>query len=144
MSRVIYVASSWKNDFLDPLFAALQKRKHKPYDFRTGPSFNWETLHDPPTAKNYASALYRKIATEAYISDFEAMRAAEVAILVLPAGNSAHAEFGWFAGRGIPVFVYLPDGIDGYEWRPDLMHRLGGRVPVLGLEALLEAVDALR
>jgi hypothetical protein len=38
---------------------------------------------------------------------------------VLPCGRSAHAEAGWFAGRGAQVVVYIPE-----RQEPELMYKL--------------------
>ena len=44
---------------------------------------------------------------------------ADVCVLVLPCGRSAHTEAGWFAGKGLKTIVYMPE-----KQEPELMYKL--------------------
>lgn len=46
----------------------------------------------------YLDALEHPLAEAGFRSDFDAMRQADVCVLVLPCGASAHSEAGWMKG----------------------------------------------
>ena len=52
-------------------------------------------------------------------ADLDAMLWADVCVLVLPCGRSAHTEAGWFAGKGLKTIVYMPE-----KQEPELMYKL--------------------
>ena len=54
----------------------------------------------------YLDALEHPLAEAGFRSDFDAMRQADVCVLVLPCGASAHSEAGWMKGAGKKVIVY--------------------------------------
>ena len=85
----IYVASSWRNKYQPEVVAALRKAGHGVYDFHTP--------KDTPGGFHWA----------------------DVCVLVLPCGRSAHTEAGWFAGKGLKTIVYMPE-----KQEPELMYKL--------------------
>jgi hypothetical protein len=137
--RRIYCASSWRNPFYDPLVAALKLHGHQIYDWRrSGPNdsgFSWLTL-DPTwrswTPPPYAEALADQIADDAFCSDRDGIDWADTVILLLPAGNSAHTEFGDAVGKGKRTLILLPEGVpmgDSHgRWKPELMHAFADRM----------------
>lgn len=64
-------------------------------------------------------ALRHERACEGFGLDFDAMKWAHACVLLLPSGNSAHLEAGWFAGKGKPVAVLVPELRE-----PELMYKL--------------------
>jgi hypothetical protein len=106
MSR-IYVASSWRNPFQQEVVAWLREVGHEVYDFRNprpgDDGFHWSDI-DPAwqswSPLQYRKALKHPIAAAGFESDFSAMRRADICVLVLPCGRSAHLEAGWMAGSG--------------------------------------------
>lgn len=122
----IYVASSWRNLTQPGVVTMLRADGHEVYDFRNPPhgrgGFAWSDI-DPNwkswTAKQYRAALQTPIAEDGYRSDMDGMEWADVCVLVLPCGRSAHLEAGWFAGQGKPVFVLTQDGEE-----PELMAKM--------------------
>ena len=54
-----------------------------------------------------------------FSADLEALEWAEVCVLVLPCGRSAHTEAGWMAGVGKRVIAYIPEMVE-----PELMYKL--------------------
>lgn len=121
MSR-IYVASSWRNANQANVVRELVAAGHSVYDFknprgRTG--FSWKQVApsgEIKTFDDYMAALANPIACAGYLSDMRAMEWADVCVLVLPCGRSAHLEAGWFAGRGKRVIILTQDGEE-----PELM-----------------------
>lgn len=111
----IYVASSWRNPYQPDIVNALQRDGHTVYDFRHPPGgehlgFSWSDV-DPDweqwTIERYMLALVHPIAQAGFDSDYDAMRAADVCVLVLPCGRSAHLEAGYFVGAGKPLHIVL-------------------------------------
>ena len=80
------------------------------YDFQDPDShFKWENIeYDWPlfTPRQFQKALDIPEVGDAFDRDFAAMEAADVFVLLLPCGASAHLEAGWAIGKGKPTCVY--------------------------------------
>lgn len=126
----IYVASSWRNKLHPGIVVYLREKGHEVYDFRNPPhgrgGFAWSEI-DPNwqkwTANEYREALASPIAMEGFLADFHGMKWAEVCVLVLPCGRSAHLEAGWMAGHGKYTIVWTHDGEE-----PELMALLCNQI----------------
>ena len=111
----IYVASSWRNDFQPDVVKALRDAGHEVYDFKSpewnDKGFHWSEIDggwqswDFP---QYLQALGHPLAEAGYKSDYDAMEWADVCILVLPCGRSAHLELGWSVGKGKKTAILHP------------------------------------
>lgn len=139
----IYVASSWRNQTQPFLVDALERQGYEVYDFRNprpgDTGFHWSDI-DPAwktwTPDEFKQALSHQVAVDGFNSDWGAMRWADVCVLVLPCGRSAHLEAGYFVGAGKPLHILLSDG------EPELMYRMATGVhphAVSLLKALREA-----
>ena len=71
------------------------------------------------TFAQYAEGLRHPLAERQFAADLEAMSGAEVCVLVLPCGRSAHTEAGWMAGAGKRVIAFIPEFDE-----PELMYKL--------------------
>lgn len=139
----IYVASSWRNKYLDDVFKALRATGHDVYDFRAN-GFGWDEAateaqfvelkrrdrKDPErlyTAKEWKRLTDTPIAREGFQRDYDALTTSQAVVLVLPAGRSAHLEAGYLVGLDVAsrayggwvrrkFVVYQPEAE-----RPDLM-----------------------
>ena len=97
----IYVASSWKNPYQPQVVKKLREQGHQVFDFRNPPDgrggFFWKDV-DPDwenwTTQDYISHLDNEWARYGFQRDFDAMRQADICVLVLPCGRSAHTEAG--------------------------------------------------
>lgn len=141
----IYVASSWRNSYQPGVVERLRQAGHEVYDFRNPPEkqtgFSWSDI-DPNwmswEPREYIAALDDPIAQEGYTSDRAGMDWAEVCVLVLPCGRSAHLEAGFMAGSGKPVICYMPQAVE-----PELMNLLLTRT-VDSFSDLLNVLQTLR
>ena len=122
----IYVASSWRNEVRQQATVhALRGAGHEVYDFRNpapgDTGFSWrqcatqEQLTDPRRFRD--EVLTSQVARDGFEKDMAALRSAEVTVLVLPCGRSAHLELGWGA-RNAKSLVLLDDPIS----EPELMY----------------------
>lgn len=129
----IYVASSWRNKHQPEVVESLRRIGHEVYDFRhpiAGDNgFHWSEID--PEWKAWTPAAYRlglshPIAAGGFAKDFDAMKAADCCVLVLPSGRSSHLEYGHMLGAGKPGCVYCPEPVE-----PELMYLLTGSAPGL-------------
>lgn len=139
----IYVASSWKNPYQPQVVKKLREQGHQVFDFRNPPDgrggFFWKDV-DPDwanwTTQDYISHLDHEWARYGFQRDFDAMRCADVCVLVLPCGRSAHTEAGWMAGAGKKVIAYIPDKED-----PELMYKMFDCITD-SMEGVFKAIDS--
>lgn len=131
----IYVASSWRNQHQPQVVSFLREQGHEVYDFRhpeRKTDFHWSQVNENWKRMNidqYRAALDHPIARIGFKSDFDAMRWADVCVLVLPCGRSAHAEAGWMKGAGKKVVVYQIR-----EEEPELMYKLFDGICSMGTD----------
>ena len=141
----IYVASSWRNAQQRHVVEALRADGHHVYDFRDPDDrgvpggFSWREI-DPDwqqwTPRVFAERVYDPIASVGFFRDFEAMKKADVCVLVMPCGRSAHLELGWCAGAGKRTLILLSHG------EPELMYRLADGL-CLSIDELRHALAAM-
>lgn len=143
MSRV-YVASSWRNEYYPSVLVALRASGVDVYDFRNpmpgDNGFAWSQVEATPkpwTAPTLIRALTHPRAQQSYGNDHAGMMSARACVLVLPCGKSAHLEAGWFAGRELPLVVYMPEPSE-----PELMYLLARRLRIVS--TIGEIAPALR
>lgn len=130
----IYVASSWRNPRQPLVVDCLRREGHEVYDFRNPgdvPGFSWSEVKsslapgvpgkgsDWERVDDYLEMVNHPRAIAGFDSDFTAMHWADVVVLVLPCGKSAHLELGWAAGYGKYTAVLLEDPVE-----PELMYRM--------------------
>jgi hypothetical protein len=108
----IYVASSWRNVWQQPVVRMLRKLKHTVYDYRAPEAaFPWKEVdpdwQDWPPAK-YREMLKSPLAEKGFAADMGALRVCDACIAVQPYGTSASWEIGWAAGAGKRTAVFYP------------------------------------
>ena len=126
----IYVASSWRNTYQPAVVRGLREAGHDVYDFRHpapgDDGFAWAEI-DPAwqswTPAQYRAALQHPRAREGFAHDRLALQMADVTVLVLPCGRSAHLELGYAAGVGQRTVVLM---LEPYE--AELMYLLVDRI----------------
>lgn len=127
----IYVASSWRNNVQPSIVALLRGRGHDVYDFKNPPNgsgFGWSEIEpawrEKRDANTYLRALEHPRAREGFESDMRFLRGADLTVLVLPCGRSAHLELGFAVGAGQTTIVLLDSPIS--EW--ELMYKMCSHV----------------
>jgi len=106
--------------------AVLRAAGHEVYDFRNPKNgehgFHWSEIDkawQDWTPAEYKMCLSHEIANYGFNCDFDAMKWADVCVLVLPCGRSAHTEAGWMKGVGKPTIIYMPQ-----KEEPELMYKI--------------------
>lgn len=123
----IYVASSWRNATYPAVVMALACAGHEVYDFRNpgeAPGFSWDQVGGTPFSRSeklerYLEMLQHPRAVEGFNIDMAALMAADVVVLALPCGKSAHLEMGFAVGAGKSTAILLEDPVE-----PDLMYKM--------------------
>lgn len=131
----VYVASSWRNELQQALCAMLKSADIAHYDFKNPPGgtgFSWKEVKGVGAAEGikakgsdweqvdeYLKMIDHPRAIKGYEADFAAMAFADVFVLVLPCGKSAHLELGWAVGAGKKTAILLEDPVE-----PELMYRM--------------------
>lgn len=126
-SQSIYVASSWRNPTQGAVVQVLRCAGFSVYDFKNPPNgtgFHWTEVglqhnNDESEVSEYLAALENPRSIEGFDSDFDAMKAADIFVLVLPCGRSAHLELGWAVGAGKRTAILLED-----PCTPELMYKM--------------------
>lgn len=122
----IYVASSWRNGARQQaVVRALRDWGADVYDFRQpcygALGFGWDRI-DPKwknwKAEQFIEALDHPLARDGFRVDMNALKAADLCVLVMPCGRSAHLELGYCVGSQKPTGILLTDG------EPELMYAM--------------------
>ena len=123
---MIYVASSWRNDYQPGVVAGLRSFGLEVYDFRYpkpgDEGFSWADIAADWrgwTTAEYRKALENPIARDGFQTDLDALLRASKIVLVLPCGRSAHLEAGFACGQGKLVAAYCVERIE-----PELMYAM--------------------
>ncbi|MCR5191351.1 MAG: nucleoside 2-deoxyribosyltransferase domain-containing protein [Bacteroidales bacterium] len=127
MKTKIYLASSWRNQHQQSLVKELRLLGYEVYDFKHpngDPGFRWDKIEEKWqdwSMKEYREALKADYAQFGFNRDFDAMKAADICVLCLPCGRSAHLEAGWMKGAGKKVIAFIPPS---ETIEPELMYGL--------------------
>lgn len=137
MSR-IYVASSWRNTYQPRIIALVNQCGHQVYDFRNPPNkagFHWKDIEED--WESWTPEQYKKLllttpdASFGYTADRRAMQWADVGLLVLPSGRSAHLEAGYFHGASKRLIIYMPEKVE-----PELMYLMADEIAITEQELI--------
>lgn len=143
----IYLATSWRNPYYASTLDALKAAGHDVYDFKSSKTaFSWQEVGLPGPSPHPVSAveqaLESKKAGAAWYADYAYLINADVCVLLLPAGNSAHLEAGLADGKGVPVLLYVPEQVQSLE--PELMwctFRIEGKTFYRSMQELQRALQ---
>lgn len=140
----IYVASSWRNEYQQEVVRTLRINDYDVYDFKNPApgdhGFHWSDI-DPAwrewSVQQYVEGLKHPLAERGYGKDFRAMIWADVCVLLLPCGRSAHLEAGYFVGAGKPLLILVS------VIEPELMYKMADSVHA-EIGSLLSRLKELR
>ena len=143
MTPYIYVASSWRNTQQPAVVAALRRFGYV-YDFRhpteTNDGFSWAEI-DPAWKTwdegDFIEALQHPRADEGFAYDMRALEKADICVLLLPSGKSAHLEAGYVAGHNSGAVIIVLEA--GAKPEPELMYKMGHIV--IGLNGLIAHME---
>ena len=151
MKHKIYLASSWRNRYQPGLVQLLRSAPggHEVYDFRNPApdhsGFSWSEI-DPEweawDCPKYRAGLSNPIAEKGFQMDMYALENADIVVLLLPSGRSAHVEAAYHKGKGGVVIVHSPEPCE-----PELMYKMFNAITETDEEllALLElGLDQLK
>lgn len=93
--------------------------------FAAGPEADdyWQR-HSKALGRPYREALASAAAQNVFAFDLRNILAADVVVLVAPAGKSGHLELGFAAGRGKPTFILMDEPKKADRW--DVMALFAG------------------
>lgn len=119
---MIYLIGSLRNPRIPLLANALRSAGFEVFDdwFAAGPEADdkWQE-YERGRGHNFIQALNGWHARHVFDFDKTHLDWADAAVLVLPAGKSAHLELGYVIGSGRPGFVYMEDEPERF----DVMYR---------------------
>ena len=141
----IYLASSWRNQDQPTVARSLSDEGYDVYDFRNSSGgfygFAWSEIDLDWRSwdyTDYVRALDRPAAERSFNLNFAAMELADVFVLLLPCGRSAHLEAGWACGKGKPVYIVHPSGQE-----PELMAKMATAI-VPDVHSLVKCLRRVR
>lgn len=140
----IYLIGSLKNPEIPTIANELRAEGYDVFDdwYAAGPNADdhWRD-YEKGRERTFVQALNTVFARNAFEFDFRHLWAADVAVLVLPAGKSGHLEAGWARGQGKSLYV-LVDSPD--RW--DMMYQFANGVTsnMDGIKYLLKRETDIR
>lgn len=135
----VYLASSWRNKYHEGILKLIKDAGHEVYDFKNPApgehGFSWKSLGQGDTfnwsAEKYREILYHPVSEKAFWYDMWALDEADLVVLLLPSGRSAHSEAAYHCGRNKPVIVHLPERIE-----PELMYKMFNAITINNVELI--------
>lgn len=123
----IYLMGSLRNPQIPSIANRLRREGYDVFDdwFAVGPEADdyWQR-YEAERGRTYAEALSGKAAVNTFKFDYSNLLAADIGVLALPAGKSAHMELGWMIGKGKRGFVLF----DAVPERWDCMYQFADDV----------------
>lgn len=127
----IYIVSSWRNSDFDAFIKAVADIRDEKGEARYT-VFNFKTQgmrchkSDTPAKEDFWKVLDDKKVRQIFRRDMGFLRDADIVILLLPAGKSAHLELGYACGRGKDTYVVL-NGV----FEPEFTYLMAGEGKVI-------------
>jgi hypothetical protein len=136
---VIYLIGSLRNPNVPFIARDLRAAGHEVFDdwYAAGPKADdcWQA-YEQARGHNFQQALEGHAANHVYNYDRRHLDRADAAVLLMPAGKSAHLELGYVMGQGKPGFILL----DQEPERFDVMYRFA--TVVFSMEELLSHIQS--
>lgn len=124
----IFLSGSMKNPNIPLVGNVLREAGHQVFDdwWSPGPDADdhWQE-YERIRRRPYKEALKGPHPQSCYQTDYwHLTQWADVIVLVMPAGKSAHMELGFARGRGMPGYILLPGAPERFE----IMHNFATNV----------------
>lgn len=131
----VYVIGSLRSETVPIIAERLRRAGFYVFDdwYAAGPEADdyWQR-YEKYRGHSYKQALRGSAARHVFEYDKANLDACDAAVLVLPAGKSAHLEAGYMVGRGKQVIIQL----DGEPERFDVMYRFASAVTMSTRETI--------
>lgn len=115
---MIYLIGALKNPQVPVVAKELRAAGHEVFDdwYSPGPRTDehWQD-YERDRGRTFAQALAGAHAQNVYIFDRYHLSRCSVAVLLLPAGKSAHLELGWCLGQGKRGYILVPETVDRFD-----------------------------
>ena len=125
--KKVYIIGSLRNPEVPELAKQIRELGFEVFDdwHGTGPEADdyWQK-YEENRGRPYHEALYGYAATNTFEFDKSHIDAADIGILLLPAGKSGHLEIGYMTGQGKRTYILFNDTPE--RW--DVMYRFVNRV----------------
>ncbi len=122
---MIYLASSWKNEFHDGLVQVLRAANLNVFNYReTNALFHWREVDicwEYWDTDLYLKGLKSPIAQKAFENDMDGLIHSDTLVLLEPSGISAHLELGYAIGRGMRTYILHQPEV---RPQPELMSKM--------------------
>jgi hypothetical protein len=119
--RSIYIIGSMRNPRVPEVAKALREIGWDAFDdwYSSGPESDdkWQE-YERARGRTYKEAAAGLHARNAFNFDKWHLDRCDAAVLVMPAGKSAHNEIGYMEGRGKPAYILLAGEPDRYDIMP--------------------------
>lgn len=140
--KKVYVIGSLRNEEVPLVGNALRDAGYEAFDdwHGGGPEADdkWRE-YEQVRRRSYAEALYGEAARNIFEFDKRHLDQSDAAVLVMPAGKSAHLEVGYMVGQGKRTYVLF----DGVPDRWDVMYLFCTKVVFSVDELLTELKNGL-
>lgn len=138
----LYLIGSLRNLYLPNIAETLRKTGVEVFDdwYAAGPHADdaWKA-YETRRGRTYEEALRGYAAEHVFRFDLKHLQRCDAAVLVLPAGKSAHLELGWVLGQGKPGWVLLEPAMP--RW--DVMYQFATGV-YADIDELAETIRTVR
>jgi hypothetical protein len=137
--RKVYIIGSLRNTDIPKVAIALREQGYDAFDawYSAGPEADdyWRD-HETLKGSTYAEALAGDAAQHVFNFDKTHLDACDIAVLVYPAGKSAHLELGYCVGRGKKTVVFMQEEPERY----DVMLNFADKVVIGSVRDLIDAL----
>lgn len=120
---IVYCIGSLKNPAIPDVAIQLRKAGYEAFDDWWSSSEDcddWWQAHERQKGRTYREAIYGYHARNVYAFDKHHLDRCDAGVLIMPAGRSGHAEFGYLVGQGKPTYILFLDEPERF----DIMHLL--------------------
>lgn len=118
MRNKVYIAGSLRNPKIPQVGNAIRAAGVDAFDdwYAVGPEADdrWKD-YEKGRGRSYADALNGHAAANTFDFDKTHLDQCKAAVMVLPAGRSAHLELGYMAGRKMLTYILLEEEIDRWD-----------------------------